>query len=346
MSLGERGRRRGSSTRLTSAEIADVVSLKLSLVGLAAFEEFYPAELSGGIISGPGWPAPWPSIPTPVLDEPSAGLDPVTSSRLDDDSPAAREPRLHVRGGDARTAQHPPSQIRRLPRPRGAHHDGPGRTPTASSPSPRTQGPRPSSPTRQAAPMAQWAARPGRDRAGRAMRKRASPTVIGVFVLVAVALAVTGILALGKLRIFPGRDDLGGLLRSGCGRPQHRLAGPLPRGPDRPGQCHQDHPRSAGPDRRVSRGRAQARSEEHPVYPDAEELQPAVDEGLRAPSSESCSFVTGQLWRRPGLPAPHARHPHRAGESGRAGGAHRADPARAVHQARLEKMSCWTPSIG
>ncbi len=39
----------GEYTRLTAAEIAELVSLKLALVGLAGFEEFYPSEISGGL---------------------------------------------------------------------------------------------------------------------------------------------------------------------------------------------------------------------------------------------------------------------------------------------------------
>src|SRR5207247_324395 len=39
----------GEYTRLTAAEIAELVSLKLALVGLAGFEEFYPSEISGGM---------------------------------------------------------------------------------------------------------------------------------------------------------------------------------------------------------------------------------------------------------------------------------------------------------
>ncbi len=39
----------GEYTRLSSAEIKELVSLKLALVGLAGFEEFYPSEISGGM---------------------------------------------------------------------------------------------------------------------------------------------------------------------------------------------------------------------------------------------------------------------------------------------------------
>ncbi|MGB5179479.1 MAG: ATP-binding cassette domain-containing protein, partial [Gammaproteobacteria bacterium] len=38
----------GEYTDLAAADIAEVVSLKLSLVGLSGFEEFYPSEISGG----------------------------------------------------------------------------------------------------------------------------------------------------------------------------------------------------------------------------------------------------------------------------------------------------------
>jgi phospholipid/cholesterol/gamma-HCH transport system ATP-binding protein len=55
-------------TDLSHRRIREVVSLKLSLVGLAGFEDFYPSEISGGMQKRAGlaramamaWPVPWP----------------------------------------------------------------------------------------------------------------------------------------------------------------------------------------------------------------------------------------------------------------------------------------------
>ena len=72
-------------TDLTSAQIREVVSLKLALVGLAGFEEFYPSEISGGMQKRAALARAMALDPDILFfDEPSAGLDPVTSRRLDD----------------------------------------------------------------------------------------------------------------------------------------------------------------------------------------------------------------------------------------------------------------------
>jgi phospholipid/cholesterol/gamma-HCH transport system ATP-binding protein len=72
-------------TALRPAEIADVVALKLSLVGLKGFENYYPSEISGGMKKRAGLARAIALDPDILFfDEPSAGLDPISSRRLDD----------------------------------------------------------------------------------------------------------------------------------------------------------------------------------------------------------------------------------------------------------------------
>ncbi|MCL6621200.1 MAG: ATP-binding cassette domain-containing protein [Syntrophobacterales bacterium] len=72
-------------TTLRPARIREVVKLKLALVGLAGFEEFYPAEISGGMQKRAGIARAMALDPEILFfDEPSAGLDPVSARRLDD----------------------------------------------------------------------------------------------------------------------------------------------------------------------------------------------------------------------------------------------------------------------
>jgi phospholipid/cholesterol/gamma-HCH transport system ATP-binding protein len=72
-------------TDLSPREIHETVSLKLSLVGLAGFESFYPSEISGGMQKRAALARAMALDPDILFfDEPSAGLDPISARRLDD----------------------------------------------------------------------------------------------------------------------------------------------------------------------------------------------------------------------------------------------------------------------
>jgi phospholipid/cholesterol/gamma-HCH transport system ATP-binding protein len=72
-------------TKLKDSVIDIIVRMKLDLVGLSGFGDFYPAQLSGGMKKRAGIARAMAMDPGVLyFDEPSAGLDPVTAAGLDE----------------------------------------------------------------------------------------------------------------------------------------------------------------------------------------------------------------------------------------------------------------------
>ncbi|MDD5771172.1 MAG: ATP-binding cassette domain-containing protein [Candidatus Omnitrophica bacterium] len=70
---------------LSESQIRELALLKLGLVGLSGYADFYPVELSGGMKKRAGLARAIALDPDIIFfDEPSAGLDPLSSKVLDD----------------------------------------------------------------------------------------------------------------------------------------------------------------------------------------------------------------------------------------------------------------------
>ena len=72
-------------TKLSSQQIQEVVALKLSLVGLEGYGDYFPSGLSGGMRKRASLARAIALDPDIIFfDEPSSGLDPINARKLDD----------------------------------------------------------------------------------------------------------------------------------------------------------------------------------------------------------------------------------------------------------------------
>ncbi|MBQ8168965.1 ATP-binding cassette domain-containing protein [bacterium] len=77
--------RRDLKKKFTPELISEIVSQKLELVGLKGIEELFPSELSGGMQKRVSFARAIVTNPNTILyDEPTAGLDPISSTLIED----------------------------------------------------------------------------------------------------------------------------------------------------------------------------------------------------------------------------------------------------------------------
>lgn len=104
--------RRDLRNKFSQKEINDIVLQKLELVGLKGIENLYPSELSGGMQKRVSFARAIVTNPNTILyDEPTAGLDPISSTlienyivRLKEETQAASIVVTHQMSTIARTA--------------------------------------------------------------------------------------------------------------------------------------------------------------------------------------------------------------------------------------------------
>ena len=100
--------------KYTEKEIREIVNEKLGLVGLKGIENKFPSELSGGMQKRVSFARAIVTEPNSILyDEPTAGLDPISSTliedyivRLKDETNAASIVVTHQMSTITRTANH------------------------------------------------------------------------------------------------------------------------------------------------------------------------------------------------------------------------------------------------
>ncbi len=177
--------------------MAEIAEFKLALVGLAGFGDYYPSEISGGMRKRAAIARAMALDPEILfLDEPSAGLDPISSRLLDDLILELRD----SLGMTIVIVTHELASIfaiaRQLGLPRRRDPDDDRHRPSA---------------------LAARAFRPGQGagvphpRASRSARHERtgspSPRAIGLFVLGGIVLAVLGLIVFGGSRFFSHGDS-------------------------------------------------------------------------------------------------------------------------------------------
>ena len=77
--------RRDLRNKYSESDLTEIVSKKLELVGLGGIEKKFPSELSGGMQKRVSFARAIVTEPKTILyDEPTAGLDPISSTLIED----------------------------------------------------------------------------------------------------------------------------------------------------------------------------------------------------------------------------------------------------------------------